>query len=113
MIVFYTIVLLLAPLVFAVGLYFCRSVKLRCLFVVLLICSSVVLLGWCSLLTWFFRDGLGPGMVSSTGWLAWQRFAEDFTKDKDLRVALVYLAAVVVIGYFGARASRSRIKPER
>jgi hypothetical protein len=28
--------------------------------------------------SWFFRDGLGPGMVVSQGLLAWIRFAEGF-----------------------------------
>jgi hypothetical protein len=35
-------------------------------------------LAYATVICWFFRDGLGPDSVTSSGGLAWSRFWEDF-----------------------------------
>lgn len=44
--------------------------------------ASLFFLGLCVTATafwaWFFRDGLGPGFVPSSGFTAWSRFWESF-----------------------------------
>jgi hypothetical protein len=88
--------------VLALALFWCRSAKQRRLCLRIFYGVGALLVAWCSFWGWFFRDGLGPGMVVSTGWLAWQRFAEEMIP------GLVFLAVVASIGYFGVRVSGKR-----
>ena len=83
-------------------LFWCRSAKQRRLCLRMFFGVGTLLVCWCSFWSWFYRDGLGPGMVVSTGLLAWQRFAEEMIP------VLVFLAVVAVVGYFGAHVSGRR-----
>lgn len=55
---------------------------------------------------WFFRDGLGPDSVTSSGGLAWSRFFEDF------RFAFLIGAPILLFGLWCIFRGR-RVTDER
>ena len=55
--------------------------------------------------SWFFKDGLGPGFIPSTGWIALQRFWEGFA----IPVAIAATEAVGISLLFRHRLKSLRV----
>jgi hypothetical protein len=73
----------------------------------LCIALGIVFLLGTALAAWFFRDGLGPDSVTSSGFLAWGRFWRDF------RFALAFAAPVLAVGAWCIRHKREALKNEQ
>jgi hypothetical protein len=54
--------------------------------------------------SWFFKDGLGPGFIPSTGWIALQRFWEGFA----IPLAIAATEALGISLLFGRRLKSLR-----
>jgi len=60
-----------------------------------------------ALTAWFFRDGLGPDSVSSSGFGAWGRCWQGF------RLALAFAAPVLAIAAWCAGRNRAALKNDQ
>ena len=66
-----------------------------------------VFLAYITYIFWFFRDGMGPDSVESSGSLAWSRFWEDF------RFALEIGAPILLFGLWCIFRSRKTNPPDK
>lgn len=84
--------LLSAPLslLCVVLLFFAKSTKHRLIYILGVVASLVIGVGWCSSMSWVLRDGLGPDMVESHGQIAWSRYMEQ------MRNVFIFAAFIVV-----------------
>ena len=88
----------------AVSLFFIATSLNRNRTIKALLICLVLELTFCFLLCWFFRDGMGPNAVTSTGWIAWSRV---FT---EMIPVGIFIVIVLVIASLGYRTSRKRIQ---
>src|SRR5688572_33271120 len=85
----------------AAFIWLVRSPSVAALLVVLLFAFGA--LAWASFWLWFFRDGLAPGFVPSTGLEAMTRFASSMVLPGGI-CGLLILASV---GYYLRRGRRT------
>jgi hypothetical protein len=84
--------LILAALAAAIWLF--RSASRAALAAVLFF--TLAALGWAAFLSWVLRDGLGPDSVTSTGTMAWRRFASDML----FPTGVCGFIIIVTVGFF-------------
>jgi hypothetical protein len=96
-------VLAVILVVLVVWLFLARSEEYRKLLIALVVLTGVLELGMSSFSCWFFRDGLGPDALTSTGLAALKRFSHGMLP------VWVLLAGIGLVAYLGARVSLKRI----
>jgi|SRR5579859_2632857 len=60
------------------------------------LCFAVIALSWAGFWSWSFRDGLGPGVVSSSGFEAWRRFGAEMV----FPTSVCLFIGVIALGLF-------------
>jgi hypothetical protein len=85
-------ILILAAIVSVIRLIYSESR----ITLVVVFCFTLIALVWAAFWCWFFRDGLGPDSVTSTGLVAWRRFGSDML----FPASICILISIIAIGFF-------------
>jgi len=92
-------ILILAAIVSVIRLIYSASrIALAVVF-----CFTLIALAWACFWCWFFRDGLGPDSVTSTGLEAWRRFGSDML----FPLSVCIFISIIAIGFFWWRQRRT------
>lgn len=99
--------LLIGTLAMTIALFFSRTEQTRTRLVKSITGCLVVWALYAASICWYFRDGLGPDAIESTGWLAFTRLFQSMIP------VLLTICGITGLAYLGLIVSTKRMRKEQ